>query len=133
MRRRVIIQFVILIIGVAFEVMGKGYGHAQLFLLSNYQESIRGYVYYICEHFKFIALAVLMWIDKPKETDFNTDRLFVILAFLDFVDYLVTGNDIWFGFGVKPMLPISMNTMSILIFGLYAYQQWRTNGQRVLE
>ena len=128
MTLRVFIQFGIIVIGVAFEAMGKGYGRAQLFLLSNYQESIRGYVYYICEHLKFISLAVLLWLYPAKKEDFNTDRLFVILACLDFVDYLVTGNDVWFGFGVKPMLPISMNTMSILIFGLYAYHQWKRNG-----
>jgi len=126
-------QFWIILIGIFFEFMGTGYGHADFFPLVDYQESIRAYVYNDFEHAKFIMLALLVWRFPAMAADFKTDGLFVALAVLDFGDYLLTGNDVWFGFnfieGYKAQFPVSMNTVSLLVFFLYANYQWRMNGR----
>jgi hypothetical protein len=134
MTKRATIQFLIILVGISFEAIGKGYGFFKPFPLSEYLESIRGYVYYICEHFKFIALALMVWLFPAKASDYKTDGLFVVLAVLDFGDYLLTGNNVWIGIpifeGHKPIFPVSMNMVSIVAFFLYANKQWRMNGER---
>lgn len=137
MTRRATIQFLVLLVGILFESIGKDYGTFSPFPFSHIVDaSIRHYVYDICEHFKFIALALLVWRYPAGAADFKTDGLFVALAVLDFGDYLLTGNDVWFGFifieGYKAQFPVSMNTLSLLIFFLYANKQWRMNGERQL-
>lgn len=99
--------------------------------LTSHGEWYRSYVYNICEHLKFITIAVLMWqgVD-PKY--YKTDRLFVILAVADFADYLITGNNLWArldlipagdGFGFT--LPLSMNSLTFVIFGIAIYKYAR--------
>lgn len=133
MTRRATIQFLVLLVGILFESIGKGYGTFAPFPLSDIVDaSIRHYVYDICEHFKFIAMALLLWRSPAMAIDYKTDGLFVVLAILDFGDYLLTGNDVWFGIGTKPMFPVSMNMFSIVVFTLYAHNQWKMNGSREL-
>lgn len=132
MTHRAFIQFVALLVGIIFESIGKGYGTFTPFVITNYEAPIRTYVYDICEHLKFIALVLLMWRSPAQASDYKTDRLFVILAVLDLADYLLTGNDIWIGIpffeGYKAQFPVSMNMASILVFGIYAHNQWKSNG-----
>lgn len=79
----------------------------------------------------------MMWLGSRAE-DFKTDRLFVMLASLDFFDYILWGNNLWFSFTVIPhengyglILPMSMNVFSLLVFGIYVLKEWKTNGSRV--
>lgn len=136
MTKRATIQLLVIIIGIAFEVMGTGYGHFSVNRLWHYDESIRGFVYYSMEHLKFIALVLLMWLFPAHAADYKTDGMFVVLAVLDFVDYLVTGNSVWFSMpilsGHNPIFPVSMNTISIAIFTIYAHGQWKMNSGRDL-
>jgi hypothetical protein len=129
-------QFWIILIGIFFEFMGTGYDHADFFPLVNYQESIRGYIYNDFEHVKFIMLALLAWRFPAMAADYKTDGLFVVLAILDFGDYLLTGNNVWFGIKLsdtyKAQFPVSMNTISLAVFFLYANKQWRMNGSQEL-
>lgn len=130
MTSRAFIQFLIILIGVIFEAMGTGYGMATMFPLSEEEVSVRGYVYYVCEHLKFIALVLLMWLSPAQARDFKTDRVFVILAVLDFIDYLAFGNNVYYKIGAQPMLPISMNVFAIAFFFFYAHKQWKMNGEQ---
>lgn len=133
MTNRAIIQFLIILIGVVFEVMGIGYPSLKM-TFSNELIPVRGYVYYVCEHLKFIALSLMMFLPST-ESDIKTDRLFVILAGIDFLDYLLVGNNVWFSVtlpNVQPILPISINTVSIVVFYFYARKQWRMNGYGAL-
>ncbi len=132
MTQRATILFLVILIGVTFEAMGLGYGMNPMFPLSSEIVSVRGYVYYVCEHLKFIALSLMMFL-PASDRDIKTDRLFVALAVLDFLDYLLVGNNVWLSVPLpgKPILPISMNTVSIVVFFLYARKQWRMNGYGV--
>jgi hypothetical protein len=136
MTKRATIQFLIILVGVAFEAAGKGYGFMHPFLFTDFQASIRIYIYDNCEHLKFIAMALLVWRYPASAADFKTDGLFVALAVLDFGDYLLTGNNVWFGIqlleGYKAQFPVSMNTVSLVVFFLYANKQWRMNGSQQL-
>lgn len=134
MTKRATIQFLIILIGMAFEAAGKGYGFMHPFILTDFQASIRMYIYDNCEHLKFILLALMVWLFPAKASDYKTDGLFVALAVLDFGDYLLTGNNVWLGIqlfdGYKAQFPVSMNTVSIVAFFLYANKQWRMNGSQ---
>jgi len=135
MTTRAIIQLLVIVAGMVFEIMGTGYGLIRPFILSNYlgldhTEPIRALVYNSFEHFKFISISLLMWLYPGRANDFKTDGLFVILAVLDFIDYLLVGNNIWISIhipNIRPLIPISMNTFSVTVFCWYACRQWRIN------
>lgn len=133
---RAIIQFLVLLIGVAFESVRTGQGQITPFLLSAQPEWFRSYVYNFCEHLKFITLALMSWQGSRAE-DYKTDKFFVFLAVLDFLDYIVTGNNLWYSLTVIPhgdgfglIVPVSMNVVGLIVFGFYAHEQWKTNGER---
>jgi hypothetical protein len=135
---RAFIQFLVILIGVAFEAVRMGQGEITPFLLNDQVEWFRSYVYYVCEHLKFITISLMMWLGSRPE-DFKTDRLFVMLAALDFFDYVLWGNNLWFSITVIPhengfgfILPMSMNVFSLVVFGSYVYWQWKTNGKQYL-
>jgi len=148
MTQRAILQLLLIVIGVAFESIRMGQGLMHPFILINAlnvpnsdyfsnQEWFRQYVYYFCEHIKFIGISVMMW-QGPKPEDFKTDRLFVILAVVDFIDYILWGNNLWIykeiiphgdGFGLLFLL--SMNLCSVVVFLIYAIKQWKiSNGKQ---
>jgi len=148
MRQRAILQLLLIAIGVAFEHIRMGQGLREWFFLINVlevkesdffgiKEFYRQYIYYTCEHIKFIGICVMMW-RGPKPEDFKTDRFFVILAVMDFVDYVLWGNNLWIykeiiphgnGFGLLALL--SMNLVSVVCFGIYAHLQWKiSNGNQ---
>jgi hypothetical protein len=133
---RVIIQFLVILIGVAFEAVRTGQGEITPFLISDQGEWFRSYVYNFIEHLKFITISVMMWAGSKVE-DYENDRLFVVLAVLDFIDYLVMGNNLWWSFTLIPygtgfglVIPMSMNVLSLIVFGLFILIQWnhKTNG-----
>jgi hypothetical protein len=136
MQLRSVIQFLVLLIGVAFESVRTGQGEITPFLISDQSEWFRSFIYNICEHIKFIAISVMMWRGSRSE-DYHTDKLFVVLAVLDFIDYLVMGNNMWWSFTLIPhaggfglVIPMSMNVLGLIVFGTYILAQWnhKTNG-----
>lgn len=122
---RAFFQFIVILSGFIFEIMGNGWGKFTMFWL--YEESLRGFVYNSFEHFKFTVVAVMMCYFQSKPSDFKTDRMFVWLSVIDFCDYIVTGNSIYMQIGVKPIFPISMNLLMIGWFLIYSHIQWRRN------
>lgn len=133
MSLRAVILFLVILVGVAFESVRTGQG-VQYPFLTDHPEWYRSYVYNFCEHLKFITISLMMWLGSRAE-DFKTDRLFVILAGLDFADYLITGNNLWWSYTIIPhgegfgwIIPFSMNTVSLAIFGLYVFRKWKMNG-----
>lgn len=128
---RAIIQFLVILIGVAFESVRMGQGEVSLFFVSDQSEWFRSYVYNVCEHIKFITVSVMMWAGTKVE-HYETDRLFVVLAVLDFIDYLVMGNNLWWSFTLVPygtgfglVIPMSMNVLSLITFGLFILLEWK--------
>lgn len=139
MTRRAIYQFVLLVISVSFEAV-RHKDYVDCFSVLCMEEiHITSFIYYVGEHFIIIALAVMVWKNDAADVDLKTDRFFVILCVLDFVDYLLTGNNVWWKSPKLQLssdwflvLPISMNLCSVVFFIIYANWQWRitTNGKQ---
>lgn len=122
---RAFFQLIVILSGLVFEVMGNGWGRFTMFWL--YEQSLRGFVYNAFEHFKFTTIAMMMCYFPPKPSDFKTDRMFVWLSIIDFLDYIVTGNSIYMQIGIKPIFPLSMNLLMIGWFFIYSHRQWKMN------
>lgn len=145
--QRAVLQLLLIIIGVAFEAVRMGQGLQHPFILINTlgvkeseffgtAEYFRQFIYYLCEHVKFIGVCVL-WFYPQRPEDFKTDRFFLILALADLLDYILWGNNLWFykvliphngGFGLLAFM--SMNLVAVVCFGLYANRQWKMNGRQ---
>jgi hypothetical protein len=134
MSLRALIQFLVILSGVAFEMVRTGQGLVTPFVLHSQEEWFRSYVYYFIEHIKFITICLMMWMGARAD-DFKTDSVFVMLAVADFIDYILYGNNVWISITVIPhengfglILPISMNVFSLILFGLFAHREWKMNG-----
>ena len=139
MTKRATYQFFLILISVLFESVRGGGWTGCYSLLCIEQVYLRSFIYFVCEHFIIISLAVMVWQNSGTEQDVKTDRFFVILCVLDLVDYLVTGNSIWDKLLLNSsenswffILPLSMNVVSVVCFLFYANWQWRItmNGKR---
>lgn len=139
MSLRATCQFFIILIGVLFEAVREGQGADCYSLLCIEEIYLRSFIYFLCEHFIIISLAVMVWQNSGTERDIKTDRFFVLLCIVDFVDYLITGNNVWEKLPLTYsenswffILPLSMNVVSVVCFIIYANWQWRitTNGNR---
>jgi len=142
---RGVIQFLVLLIGVLFEsIRNKHYEIAPFLLINLFDvhrdaywmgtEALRGFIYNFAAHIQWIAVCLMMW-QGSVEDDVKTDRLFFILALLDFIDYLLWGNNLWFSFTLIPhgtgfglIMPMSMNVVSLIVFGRHIFRRWRMNG-----
>jgi len=143
---RGVYQFLVLLIGVAFESIRNKHVEIEPFLLINFfdvhrdhywmgSEAMRGYAYNFLSHIQWIAVVLMMWKGASAE-DYKLDRVFFILFVLDFLDYILWGNNLWFSITVIPhengfglILPMSMNVLSLLVFGFYVFRQWKNGKQ----
>jgi len=131
------IQFIILLFGVAFESVREAQGAECRSLICFGEESemyLRSHIYYIMEHLIYLILVWMIWDNSQKEADIKTDRFFIFIALADFVDYWITGNNVWYKLPLTYsenswffILPFSMNVCSVVCFLLYANWQWRIN------
>lgn len=137
MTKRAIYQFILILISVLFESVRKDDVEACFSFLCMELIHVESFIYFICEHFIIISLALMVWFNSQLEQDIKTDRFFVLLCIVDFVDYLLTGNNLWYE---SPQfyfsehwffrVPISMNLCMVVVFLLYAIRQWKLNGKR---
>lgn len=137
MTSRAIYQLSLLVISVLFESVRKDDVEACFSLLCMEQIHVESFIYFLCEHFIIISLAVMVWQNDGKVRDLETDRFFVLLCVVDFLDYLVTGNNVWlkspkmyFAEHWFVRVPVSMNVVAVVCFIFYANWQWRMNGTR---
>lgn len=116
--------FGIILLGLVFEVV-EAYestwfppkGINNFFIAFNYPMHLSSMVYYFIETLTYIALASLIWF-RPEVNHFL--KSFILLEFLDMVDFAVTGNTTWFRY---QELPITFNVIKVLVFGsLLAYE-----------
>lgn len=104
----------VLIIGPLFLIVPDfmGGNPYDLFLFSDQQVTIQTHLYFFCEH---VIIILLSYIIATEETRFKYPvRAFFWLQVADLVDYLLTYNSTWVNISG---LPLSMNTLSIVIFG----------------
>lgn len=138
MSLRATCQFFLILISVVFEAVREGQGVSCYSILCIEEVYLRSFIYFCMEHFIIISLAVMVWQNSQKPEDIKTDRFFVLLCMLDFVDYLVTGNNVWEKLPLTYsenswffILPFSMNVLMVLCFGLYSHRQWKiSNGNQ---
>lgn len=95
------------------------------FPLYDIKLTFQTYVYFICEHLTFIVLTYIIASEARKYRQALT--VFFYLQVLDLVDYLLTYNTTWFKIG---SIPITMNSLSFLIFGLFVWDSY--NGKRLI-
>jgi hypothetical protein len=116
--------FGIILLGLAFEVV-EAYestwfppkGVSNFFIALNYPMHLSSMVYYFIETLTYIALATIIWF-RPEANHFL--KSFILLEFLDIIDFAVTGNTTWFRY---QEIPITFNAIKVLVFGsLLAYE-----------
>ncbi len=117
---RPIIQILIIFIGVCFDAYSFEYNqnnYIHPFMLRNDPTWWGSHIYFICEHIKFITMAIL----ALEGSRTLLDKLFIYLAIADIVDYFLTNNAIWYRLPLAQDigLPVSINTLSLIIFGYY--------------
>lgn len=84
--------------------------------------SVEYYIYSIFEKFVMIILAYIIW--KEASEYEQALSIFFWLTVADLFDLILTYNSVWFRIGD---LPISMNVMKSLIFGLTILNAWIRN------
>jgi hypothetical protein len=134
MSNRATYQFCLIVISVLFESVRGGGWTGCYSLLCMEEIYLRSFIYFLCEHFIIISLAVMVWQNSGTEQDIKTDRFFVLLCVVDLMDYVVTGNVVWEKLLLTSskdswffILPLSMNVVSVVCFFIYANWQWRIN------
>lgn len=116
--------FGLIILGLLFEV-SEAYekrwfppdGTGIFFISLNYPMHFSSIVYYVIETITYIFMGVIIWF-RPAVNHFI--KAFVVVEFLDLVDFLFTGNTMWFRFHAAP---ITFNVIKVFIFGsVLAYE-----------
>jgi len=83
------------------------------FILSNDKCTPQEYFYYLFEHLAWVYVFWLMFMDiKGLRSELGW---FLIIALVDFIDYLLTYNSTWV---MISDVPISWNTIQILVICL---------------
>lgn len=111
------INFILLmtfVIGVAFEIIPKQIKPPfyELFFFVSDKQTCRAHIYYICEHLKQIANAVVIMFSPPLTL---TIKWYSVLSVCDLLNYIAFDDSIWLKLG---WFPISFNTVSVIIFGI---------------
>lgn len=83
------------------------------------------YSYMITQHLSILAIFFMMAMEEKKYRE--ALWVFFGLNFLDFVDFLLNYNTTWFRF---EGIPITMNVVSSVIFGLIILREWIKNLHR---
>lgn len=89
------------------------------FLFSDMTVSLEFYIWSLFEKLFLIALAYVV---ANEATEYREAlHIFLWLVIADTADMLLTYNAIWFHIG---SLPVSVNTISVVIFGLTILNVW---------
>lgn len=109
--------FLSLVLGLVFLVLPTT-EPKDFFLFSEMKLTFQTHVYFICEK---LVLVILAYVISLMETKYPYSiRIFFWLTVADLTDYLLSYNSIWFTAGI----PISMNVLKCLIFGLTLFHEW---------
>lgn len=108
----------VLLLGLFFELaepIEKAFfpGQRNFLLLVEYPMYFRSFVYYICEHLTYILLALIVFFEVPEAKLYA--GTFMILEFLDGIDFWVTGNGTW---ATIDGWPITFNVIKVSLFVL---------------
>ena len=101
--------FLILLLGVLFELIPYDGSSLIGFPLSNVQLPFKTYIYFAAEHFILIMLSYIIFAESTNYRK-ATFAFFVIQIF-DLFDYFITYNSKWIGI-------VSFNIISMIILGV---------------
>lgn len=76
------------------------------------------YVWVLLEHVTIIAILHLWW----RDTGRKNALAFLLMAWLDAIDFIVTGNNIWFKAGIYP---ITNNVFMLACFLILSIKKTR--------
>lgn len=85
---------------------------------------IQTYVFMIGEHVTMIILSFMI----AKEATIYKMALWIFfgLVVVDLFDYLLTYNSVWYRLHLSHLvIPVSINTLKVTIFGLAILNEWR--------
>lgn len=89
------------------------------YLFSDMTVSLEFYIWSLFEKLFLIALAYVV---ANEATEYREAlHIFLWLVIADTADMLLSYNSIWFHIGT---LPVSMNTLSVFVFGLVILKEW---------
>lgn len=89
------------------------------FLFSDMQLTGQTHAYFIGEKITLIILAYIIAVESV--TYRQAMQVFLWLMVIDFADYLICYNAVWFYYG---SFPVSMNIVKGLVFGLVILSEW---------
>lgn len=85
--------------------------------------SRQAYVNMICDHMAFIIISLVLFRESDRRK-LQPLRVFFWLMVLNLFDYLLFYNAVWFNLF---WIPVSMNTVMIVIFGYVTFKEWIGN------
>jgi len=106
--------------GLFFDIETLFYTHP----LTGQKVLLVGFIWHIGNFFPIIALGFLSIFGDNTWT--ITSVLFTILSFVDYVDFLLEGNNVWWTNGI---FPVSMNTLTGFIFALSCMYEFIVYGK----
>lgn len=109
--------FAIILLGLIFEIcvgtLDKQFGRVDLFLMSNRIIYPSSYVYYSGETLIYIAFALMI---RHFSINKHYATAFIIVESIDFIDFWITNNSLWFEF---QGWPITFNIIKVVVFVLF--------------
>lgn len=117
---KLILLYTTFVFGLLFMVIPRTDNPIDLFLFSDMKLYPSTYVYFICER---VTLIILAYILTAEERQYKQQvKVFFFLMCADLVDFMLSYNSPWTHIGV---VPVSMNTISALVFGLVILHAWK--------
>lgn len=119
---RLILLYCTFVFGLLFLVTPDYTRTVTPFLFSDMQLSLATHIYFICEKLTMVILAYVIY--NEATTYRSALLIFLLLIVADLADYLLSYSSIWFSVGT---IPVSINTVKCLIFGLTILYTWTKN------
>jgi hypothetical protein len=101
--------FLILLLGVLFELIPYDGSNLRGFILSDVTLPFKTHLYFLLEHFVLIMLSYIIYAESVKYR--KTTFAFFLIQIFDLFDYFITYNSKWIGI-------ISFNVISMIILGI---------------
>lgn len=121
---KLLLLFAVFLLGVVFLVLDLDTIPIDYFLFSDIKLPLATHVYFISE--KLIVL-ILSYIIANEAIEYKGALwIFFGLVVVDLFDYCLTYSCVWYTVHISSfVIPVSMNTLKVTIFGLAILNEWR--------
>lgn len=118
---RLVLLYAVILTGIVFLIIPPAKGEPMdYFLFSDVKLYRDTYIYFWFE--KLIVCALAFIIASHERQYREATRIFFWLMVADAIDYGLTYGGVWFNIG---NLPITMNILKTIIFGLVILHEWK--------